>query len=115
MECFTGEDKLRLLLLAALSCNLSSVPSGGAGGSVGGTGGGSNGGGGGGAVGGSSAVLNISSHDLDRYGEQIKAAHPDLDISAIKYVHQLRYSILIGSCISSNTRGLSKAKVFGNP
>ncbi|KAM7541603.1 hypothetical protein Aperf_G00000021238 [Anoplocephala perfoliata] len=106
MECFTGEDKLRLLLLAALSCNpSSSAPSGGPSGSVGGTGGGPNGSGGGG----SSAVLNISNHDLDRYGEQIKAAHPDLDISAIKYVHQLRRIAGLSQAGSSSSDAVSKS------
>lgn len=86
MDTFSGEDKLRLLLLAALSCNASSSPSG--------EGGGSNGGSG---VGGSSSsvVFHVSSSDLDRYGEQLKAAHPDLNISAIKYVQKLRLVALV--------------------
>ncbi|VUZ48655.1 unnamed protein product [Hymenolepis diminuta] len=81
MDTFSGEDKLRLLLLAALSCNASSSPSG--------EGGASNGGSGVGGSG-SSVVFHVSSSDLDRYGEQLKAAHPDLNISAIKYVQKLR-------------------------
>ncbi|VDM16195.1 unnamed protein product [Hydatigera taeniaeformis] len=87
MECFSGEDKLRLLLIAAFSCNsASAVTSGGGSG-----GGGTNGGGGGGVGAGSSSIaFNLASTELDRYGEQLKAAYPDLDISAIKYVHQLR-------------------------
>ncbi|KAH9286813.1 Sec1 family domain-containing protein 1 [Echinococcus granulosus] len=87
MECFSGEDKLRLLLIAALSCNSASAgsPSGGGGG------GSANGGGSSGVGAGSSSIaFNLSSSDLDRYGEQLKAANPDLDISAIRYVHQLR-------------------------
>ncbi|VDO04937.1 unnamed protein product [Rodentolepis nana] len=82
MEAFSGEDKLRLLLLAALSCNASSSSSSGEGG---GSNGGSGAGGGNGSI-----VFHVSSSDLNRYGEQLKSAHPDLDISAIKYVQKLR-------------------------
>lgn len=87
MECFSGEDKLRLLLIAALSCNSASTTSSGGGG-------GANGGGGGGvSASGSSIAFNLANTDLDRYGEQLKAANPDLDISAIRYVHQLRWPL----------------------
>ncbi|VDK38718.1 unnamed protein product [Taenia asiatica] len=86
MECFSGEDKLRLLLIAALSCNSASIGSSGGGG-----GGGANGGGSGGVNASSSSIaFNLANTDLDRYGEQLKSANPDLDISAIRYVHQLR-------------------------
>ncbi|KAL5112931.1 Sec1 family domain-containing protein 1 [Taenia crassiceps] len=85
MECFSSEDKLRLLLIAALSCNSASTGSG-----SGGGGGGANGGGGGVSASSSSIAFNLANVDLDRYGEQLKAANPDLDISAIRYVHQLR-------------------------
>ena len=88
MESFSGEDKLRLLLLAALSCNTAASSSASGSSTSSGSGGASNGGGGGG--GGISITFNLSGADLDRYGEQLKAAHPDLDISAIKYVHQFR-------------------------
>lgn len=87
MECFSGEDKLRLLLIAALSCNSASTTSSGGGG-------GANGGGGGGvSASGSYIAFNLANTDLDRYGEQLKAANPDLDISAIRYVHQLRWPL----------------------
>ncbi len=82
MENFTGEDKLRLLLLAALSCGGSSTGSG--------AGGASGGGNGGGSSGGSSVTFSLSSSELDQYCEQLMAAHPDLDTSAVRYVHHLR-------------------------
>ncbi|KAL7062102.1 hypothetical protein AAHC03_01267 [Spirometra sp. Aus1] len=86
MEAFTPEDKLRLLLLAALST--SSAPSSAAGGgnssSAGTVGGGSS------TSSSASSTFCLSSTDLDQLTEQLSSLHPELDVSAVKYVHYLR-------------------------
>ncbi|VDK70597.1 unnamed protein product [Dibothriocephalus latus] len=86
MEAFTPEDKLRLLLLAALST--SNAPSSTAGGGTGG----STGAGGGGSSTSTSAFTSfcLSSTDLDQLRDQLCSMHPELDVSAVKYVHYLR-------------------------
>uniref|UniRef100_A0A5K3F1Z9 Sec1 family domain-containing protein 1 n=2 Tax=Mesocestoides corti TaxID=53468 RepID=A0A5K3F1Z9_MESCO len=106
MSCFSGEDKLRLLLIAALSCGAASAAASG-----GGVGGGSSGVGGGGGASSSSSLVtfSLSNTDLDRFEEQLKSAHPDLDTSAIRYVHQLRRISRLSQAGSSSSVDASKS------
>ncbi|VDM02759.1 unnamed protein product [Schistocephalus solidus] len=86
MEAFTPEDKLRLLLLAALSTSNapSSTASGGNSGSAGTGGGGSS------TSTSAFSTFCLSSADLDQLSELLVSLHPELDVSAVKYVHYLR-------------------------